>query len=155
MKNAKCLLPALFTGALALAQTGALADSAIDIQATGPTGGPVTYDDNGSGNFPIVTAILSAPSGSVYNPGASLDGYTYNNWAYFAADTTGSIDIFYSKTAAGPAANYPTPTVGDTILAQGVYSPFDGIPELENGTAQAINVFGPGTQGNSPYPPGA
>lgn len=155
MKNAKYLLPALFSGALALAQTSALADSAINIENNYAANAAVTYDDNGSGNYPIVTTILSAPSGSIYNPGASLDGYTYGNWSYMAADTTGSLDLFYSKTAAGPVANYPTPTVGDTILVQGVWSPFDGIPEIANGTAQAINVFGPGSQGNPPYPPGA
>jgi hypothetical protein len=155
MKNIRPLLSVLVTATVALAQATALADSAANIQ-TYASGSAATYDDNGSGNYPIVTAILSAPHGTVYNPGATLDGYTYNNWAYLAADTTGSLDMFYSSTAAGPAANYPTlPKVGDTILVQGTYSPFDGIPEIENGTAQAINVYGPGSQGNAPYPPGA
>jgi len=154
MKKAKWLLPALFTGALALAQTSALADSAANIMNY-PANSSVTYDDNGSGNYPIVTAILTAPSGSVYNPGATLDGYTYGNWSYLAADTTGSLDIFYSKTALGPLANYPTPTVGDTILVQGNWSPFDGIPEVGNSTLNPINVTGPGSQGNPPYSPGA
>jgi hypothetical protein len=156
MKNTKYLLPALFTGVLALAQSSAFADDAIDIENNYTTAAQaVTYDDNGTTLYPIVTAILSAPHGSVYNPGATLDGYTYSSWAYYAADTTGSLDIFYSSSAAGPLANYGTPTVGDTILVQGTYSPFDGIPEIENGTPQAINVFGPGSSGNPPYAPGA
>jgi hypothetical protein len=126
-----------------LAQATAQADTAASIQTYGNLV-PATYDDNGSGNFPIVTTVLSHPG--------TLDGYTYGNWAYLAADNTGSIDVFYSSTAAGPIANYTSgPTVGDTILAQGTYTMFDGIPELENNAVQAINVFGPGSQGNSPY----
>jgi len=153
MKNAKYLLPALFTGALALAQTAALADSAIDIENNYLVNSAVVYDDNGSGNFPIITAILSAPSGSIYNPGATLDGYTYNNWSYLAADTTGSLDLFYSKTA--NSGTEIIPAVGDTIAASGNWSPFDGIPEIGSSTANPIIVNGPGSVGNPPYPPGA
>ena len=133
---------------MALAQTTALADSAANIQ-TYAVNAAATYDDAGSpGNYPIVTAILSAPVGS-------LDGYTYSGWSYLAADTTGSLDLFYSTSVAGPAANYPLPTVGDTIIAQGNYSPFHGIPEIANSAANPLNIFGPGSQGNTPYPPGA
>jgi hypothetical protein len=153
MKNAKYLLPALFTGALALAQTSALADSAINIENNYAANSGVVYDDNGTGNYPIITTILSAPSGSIYNPGATLDGYTYGSWAYFAADTTGSLDLFYSKTA--NTGTETVPTVGDTILASGNWSPFDGIPEVGNSTANPIVVNGPGSQGNPPYAPGA
>jgi hypothetical protein len=145
MKNVKYLLPALFTGALALAQISALADSAYDIENgyPGNNNTAVTYDDNGSGNYPIITAILSAPVGS-------LDGYTYSTWAYFAADTTGSMDIFYKSSA--NVGSYTAPTVGDTILASGIYTAYDGIPEMETTTASpTITVNGPGSQGNAPY----
>ncbi len=152
MKNIRTLL-SLFATAAVLTQTTAKADTAFNIANTYGFGAAVTYDDNSSGNFPVITSILSAPSGSVYNPGATLDGYTYRNWSYLAQDTTGSLDIFYSSSAAGPLANYPVPTVGDTILVQGVWSPFSGIAEVANGTAQAINVFGPGSTGNAPYTP--
>ncbi len=145
MKNIRPLLSVLVTAGVALAQATAWADTSASIQ-TYASGTAATYNDNGSGNYPIVTVIASAPVGA-------LDGYTYGNYAYFAADPYGSLDIFYSSSAAGPAVNYPLPTVGDTILVQGTYSPFDGIPEIENGTApaQAIDVFGPGSQGNPPY----
>jgi len=152
MKKAKCLLPVLFTGALALVQTSALADSAFNIENNYALGAGVTYDDNGSGNFPVVTAILSAPSGSVYNPGATLDGYTYFNWSYLAADTTGSLDLFYSPNT--NSGSYTTPAVGDTIIVSGAWSPFDGIPEVGK-TSSGIVVNGPGSTGNPAYPPGA
>jgi PEP-CTERM motif len=144
MKNSKYLLPALFTGALALAQTSVLADSAAMIESQA-SGSAATYDDNGTGNYPVITTILSAPVGA-------LDGYTYGNWAYLAADTTGSLDIFYSSTANNGSETVPT--VGDTITVAGTYSPFDGIPEVAK-TGTAITVNGPGSQGNPPYAPGA
>ena len=142
MKNIRPLLSVLVAATVALAQATALADYSASIQTYGNLTA-VTYDDNGSGNYPIITTVLTQPG--------SLDGYTYGNYAYLAADSFGSIDTFYSSTAAGPAANYPHPTVGDTILVQGTYTRFDGIPEIENNAVQAINVFGPGSQGNAPY----
>ncbi len=145
------MLAASLASAMAVSSSNVFADTAANIE-TYASGSAATYDGGGV-NYPVVTAILSAPHGSVYNPAATLDGYTYSSWAYFAADPSGSLDIFYSSSAVGPLANYPLPTVGDTILVQGTYSPFDGIPEIENGSAQAINVFGPGSQGNAPYNP--
>ena len=150
MKNIRPLLSVLVAATVVLAQATARADTAANI-INYASGAAATYDDNGSGNFPVITAILSAPHGTVYNPGATLDGYTYNNWSYLAQDPTHSLDVFYSSSAAGPAANYPLPTVGDSILVQGVFSPFSGIAEIANGSAQAINVFGPGSSGNAPY----
>ena len=152
MKNTRPLFSALAIATVALAQVTARADTAGNI-INYASGAAATWDDNGSGNYPVITAILSAPHGTVYNPGATLDGYTYGNWSFLAQDPTHSLDVFYSSSAAGPAANYGTPHVGDTILVQGVYSPFSGIAELANGSAQAINVFGPGTSGNAPYYP--
>jgi hypothetical protein len=143
----KLLLVTALVSAIALPGSNALADSAANI-FTYASGTAVVYDDNGSGNFPVITAILSAPSGSVYNPGATLDGYTYRNWSYLAADTTGSLDMFYSSSL---VTGY-TPTVGDTILVQGNYSPFDGIPEIGNSTAHPISVTF-GSSGNPFYSP--
>jgi hypothetical protein len=132
----------------------AMADNAATIE-TYPINTAVTYDGNGS--YPIVTAILSAPHGTVYNPGATLDGYTYGNWSYLAADPSGSIDIFYSSSLSEP---YSLPTVGDTIAVQalaggagGNYSPFAGIPEIANSSANPLTIQGPGSSGNSPYNP--
>ena len=141
--------------AIGMSGSDALADTAATIE-TYASGTGVTYDGGGV-NYPIVTAILSAPHGTVYNPGATLDGYTYNNWSYLAADASGSLDLFYSSTLSEP---YTTPTVGDTIAVQslsagpgGNYSPFDGIPEIGNSAANPLTIQGPGSSGNSPYNP--
>lgn len=134
--------------------TNVMADNAATIE-TYPINTGVQYDGNGS--YPIVTAILSAPHGTAYNPGATLDGYTYNNWSYLAADPSGSIDLFYSSSLSEP---YSSPTIGDTILVQslsggpgGNYSPFDGIPEIANSSANPLTIQGPGSSGNLPYNP--
>jgi hypothetical protein len=150
----KIMLAASLASAIGLSGSNAMADDAATIE-TYASGTGVTYD--GNGNYPVVTAILSAPHGSVYNPGATLDGYTYNNWSYFAADPSGSIDLFYSSSLSEP---YSSPTVGDTIIVQslsggpgGNYSPFDGIPEIANSSANPLTIQGPGSSGNSPYNP--
>jgi hypothetical protein len=146
MKNTRPLLGVIATTAIALAQATAWADSAATI-VTFPINTGVTYDDAGSpGSFPVVSAILSAPAGSIYNPGTSLDGYTNRNWSYLAQDTTGSLDMFYSSSL---VTGY-TPHVGDTILVQGNYSPFSGIPEIANSAAHPISVTF-GTGGNPFY----
>jgi hypothetical protein len=100
----------------------AFADSATDIEA-GPNH-PVTYD-NYSGNYPVITEILSSPQ--------TIGPRTYGNWAFFANDGTGSIDIFSSKTIFS-GLGY-TPTVGDAITVSGTYTPFDQIPEISTVTA--------------------
>jgi len=148
------MLAASLASAIGLSGSNAMADNAATIETYAINTG-VTYD--GNGNYPIVTAILSAPHGSVYNPGATLDGYTYNNWSYFAADPSGSIDLFYSSSLSEP---YSSPTVGDTIIVQslsggagGNYSPFDGIPEIANSSSYPLTIQGPGSSGNSPYNP--
>jgi len=148
------MLAASLASAMAVSSSNVFADTAATIQ-TYPINTGVTYD--GNGNYPIVTAILSAPHGSVYNPGATLDGYTYNNWSYLAADPSGSIDLFYSSSLSEP---YSSPTVGDTIIVQslsggagGNYSPFDGIPEIANSSANPLTIQGPGSSGNAPYNP--
>jgi len=146
MKNVRPLLGVLATTTIALAQANAWADSAATI-VTYPINTGVTYDDAGSpGNFPVITAILSAPAGSGYNPGTSLDGYTNRNWSYLAQDTTGSLDLFYSSSL----ITAYVPHVGDSILVQGNYSPFSGIPEIANSTAHPLSVTF-GSSGNPFY----
>jgi hypothetical protein len=153
MKNMKPLLSALVAATVVLTQATARADSAANITGTYVPNQAVTYDDNGSGNFPVITAILSAPHGSVYNPTASLDGYTNNNWSFLAQDTTGSLDLFYfsSLNSGFTPAGY-VPVVGDTILAQGNYSPFSGIPEIANSAPHPLSVTY-GSSGNPFYTP--
>jgi hypothetical protein len=153
MKNIGPFLTALLMAIVVLAQATAWADTAANIAGTYVPGQAVVYDDNGSGNFPVITAILSAPHGSVYNPGATLDGYTNNNWSFLAQDTTGSLDMFYSSSL-GSGFNPPgyVPHVGDTISVSGNYSPFSGIPEIANSTAHPL-IVSYGSSGNPFYTP--
>ena len=138
MKNIRPLLSVLVTATVALAQATALADSAANI-LNYATGTAVTYDDYGlGGSYPVVTTILTRPG--------TLDGYTYGNWSYFAADTTGSLDLFYASSL---VPGY-TPAVGDTLVVSGNYSPYSGIPEIANSTTHPISVTY-GSSGNTPY----
>lgn len=139
MKNIRLLLSAVVTVSVAMTQATARADSASTI-LTFPTGSGANWDDAG-GNFPIINAILSAPSGSIYNPGTSLDGYTNRNWSFLAQDPTGSLDVFYSSSlASGFTPSGYVPHVGDSIAVQGTYSPFSGIPEIANSTAHPLSI---------------
>ena len=148
MKNIRPLLSVLVTATVVLAQATAWADSAANI-LNYTTGTAATYDDYGSsGNYPIVSAILSAPHNTVYNPGNTLDGYTNGNWSYLAQDTTGSLDLFYSSSL---ATGY-VPVVGDMNLYSGNYSPFSGIPEIANSVTHPISVTY-GSSGNPLYSP--
>jgi hypothetical protein len=153
MKNIRPLLSVLVTATVALTGATAWADTAAGIQ-TYATNSAVAYDgvaggNGGGGPYPIVTAVLSVPG--------TVDGYTYNNWAYLAADPTGSLDMFYASslttgsiwTGLGGTPGY-APAVGDQISVVGNYSPFDGIPEVANSAGNPIAVT-LGSQGNSPY----
>ena len=130
------------SAAIAVVSMGfnAMADDAATIEGYA-TGTDVTYDGGGV-NYPVVTAILSQPQ--------TLDGYTYKSWSYLAADSSGSIDLFYSTSVSEP---YTSPTVGDTLSIQGNYSPFDGIPEIANSSANPLIINGPGASGVAPYNP--
>jgi hypothetical protein len=112
-----------------------LADSAATIESYA-SGTAVTYN-NASGAYPVITAILSAPVGS-------LDGYTYSKYAMFAADSTGSLDLY----GALPGGTAFTPAVGDAISASGTYSPYDQIPEV--GTLTSLSLFSTGNAVSSP-----
>ncbi len=53
-----------------------------------------------------------------------------------APDSTGSLDIFYNSSV----STY-VPTLGDGLSVTGTWSPFDGIPEVENsGAVQALSI---------------
>ena len=148
MKNIRPLLSVLVTATVVLAQATARADSAVNI-LNYPVNAAVTYDDYASsGNYPVITAILSAPHNTVYNPGNTLDGYTNGNWSYLAQDTTGSLDLFYSSSL---ATGY-TPRVGDMNVYSGNYSPYSGIPEIANSATHPISVTY-GSSGNAFYSP--
>jgi len=146
----RILFGAILTGAVVLGQAGRVnaqdaTASQIESAWTGGNEAPVVW--NGNGSYPVVDWIASAPSGSVYNPGASVDGYSYSNWAVYAADPTGGMDLFYNETI----SSY-VPTQGDALSIAGTYSPFDAFPEIENSGAGPLSITLE-SQGNAPYNP--
>jgi hypothetical protein len=136
MKKYYYLLTGLIASTVVLFASNALADSASTIFSDA-TGTAVTYD-NASGAYPVITAILSQPVVG------TLDGYTYTKWAMFAADSTGSLDVY----GALPSGTSFTPAVGDAISASGTYSPYDQIPELA--TLTSLSLFSTGNAVSSP-----
>jgi hypothetical protein len=124
----KYLLTGIIASTVVLFASNALAGSAAAIFPDA-TGTLVTYD-NASGSYPVITAILSQPG-----PG---DGYTYTSWSMFAADSTGSLDLF----GALPGGTSFTPAVGQAISASGTYSPYHQIPEI--GTLTALSLISSG-----------
>ena len=75
--------------------------------------------DNASGQYPVVTTILSQPG--------TVGSLSYTSWSFLVQDSTGSMDIYGT-----PANLNYTPTVGDGIQATGEYYPYHQIPELES-----------------------
>jgi hypothetical protein len=139
MKNIGPLLTVLITATVTLPQPAARADSAAAIQGLGPSGAAsVTWDDNGSGNYPVVSAILTHP-GTVTGTAGTR---TYSNWSLFGQDTTGSLDLFYPSSVSSHSVQ-----VGDQFLVQGKYAPFSGIPEIQN----PITTLTWGSSGNPLY----
>jgi PEP-CTERM motif len=137
IKFSRPFLTALLGGAAVFAVTSSRADTAADIYGYA-SGTAATYDGGDPVNFgqaayPVVSAILNTPVA------VGIDGgYTYSSYAFLANDTSqaNGIDIFYSSTV----SSY-TPTVGDAISVTGTWSPFDGIPEIENSaTVQPLSV---------------
>jgi hypothetical protein len=118
----KLLVTTTMVAATAITGSNALGQTASTIESD-PSGTLVNYNA-------IVSAILSVA-------GTTIDGYTYNNNSYLAADSTGSIDIF-AKSTATPYV----PALGDAISVSGTYSPFDGIPEIGTITSVTLNSSG-------------
>jgi hypothetical protein len=139
MKKNYLLLTGIIVSTAVLSASNALASSAATIETFANNTTGVTYD-NASGAYPVITAILSAPVGS-------LDGYTYTKYAMFAADSTGSIDLY----GALPGGTSFTPAVGDGIsFSSGTYSPYDQIPELEFVTGSTLSLTSTGNAVSSP-----
>jgi hypothetical protein len=110
MRNFFALASAVIVGVASAAPTLASNISEIEGMASGTA---VMLDSN-----PVVTALGSVPG--------SGDGYTYSNYAIFAQDNTGGVDLFGHL----PTGDTYVPAVGDDIGAAGTYSPFDSIPEI-------------------------
>jgi hypothetical protein len=122
------LMATAIASAMGVCVSNALADSAAAIFSD-PSSTAVTYD-NASGNYPIVSAILSEPGTS--------DGYTYGSYSFLLEDGTGSLDIY---TTAADLGSY-TPTVGDALSISGTYSPYHQIPEIETITSVTLESSG-------------
>jgi hypothetical protein len=124
IKKSQYMLAGMVAATVFSSQMTAFATYAAAIEQQAPNTTAV-LDDN-----PVISAVLSAPG--------SVDNLTYKNWSYLAGDSTGSVDVFYSSTVAG-IGSY-TPTAGDTITVSGNWSPFDGIPEIANSTANPLSI---------------
>jgi hypothetical protein len=134
---------------MVLVGTRVLADDASSIETNYASGTAGVLYDNTSGDYPVITAIMSQ------NNGFTTNGHTYSNWAIIAQDSTGSLDLFGHFPVS--ETNY-LPAVGDKITATGTWSPFQSIPELgsltditliSSGNATpAVPVFSVPTLGN-------
>ena len=134
------LLTGLIASTVVLSASNALASTAAQI-FTDPNYTFATYD-NASGNYPIVTAILS-------RQGAVSGTHTYTSTSLLAQDSTGSLDLYsINETFYGYS-----PQVGDTIYAQGQISPYHQIPEMSmyQTSSNAANIFQTGV-GTAPAP---
>ncbi len=128
MKKYYRLLAGLIVASAVWSVSNALADTAAGIIAAGANG-TVTYD-NASGAYPVITAIYSQPG--------TVNGRTYTGWAFFVADSTGSIEIY----GALPSGSY-TPAVGDAVSITGSYAPYSGTqPEINPVTAITLQSTG-------------
>jgi hypothetical protein len=94
-----------------------------------------------------VSAILTSPVTG------TLDGYTYSSWAYYAADTSqqNGIDVFYSTSTETANGFSYSPTIGNAINVTGTWSPFDGIPEIDNSSTHTKITVTQISAGNPQY----
>ena len=121
---------------LVLLGSRVMADTAADIEQFYSLGTAVTYD-NASGDYPVITAILSKPGLS--------GGHQFTSYSFLAEDSSGSLDIFVATNvlsavgAGGYGGLAQAPAVGDMLSASGQWSPFSGIPEMGFVTVPASN----------------
>jgi len=112
--------------AMSASATSAMAEDIAAFEATPPST-PATVDSN-----PVITVVLTSPQ--------VIGTRTYSNWAFLAQDSSGSVDVFVSKTNLTTLDPGYSPMVGDTIGLTSTYSPFDQIPET--GTISALGKTG-------------
>jgi len=133
----RLLLAGSITAAMVLVGTRVLADDASDIEQFYQSFSSfVTYDDTAvSGQFPIVTAIGSAPS--------VLGGHTYTGWSAFVEDSTGSLDLFTTASALTSVTHNVSAAlhVGDALSIGAQWGPFHQIPEISISAVPASNNF--------------
>jgi hypothetical protein len=119
--NSKLILRGALAVAIAAFAAPTLASTIGQIEAAGA--GSATLDDGGTGTFPVITAILSAPG--------TVNGKAYSSYAVQVEDGTGAAVLFGKL----PAGSTYVPTVGDGITAAGTYGPYNQIPEISTLTA--------------------
>lgn len=127
-------LACVAAGFLAMGARHAIADNLGDIEDN--DGSQTVSVGTNADPSAVITYVLSAPG--------TVNGHTYTSWAFLVNDGTGSQEFFGKM----PVSNTYTPTAGDIITATGLYSPFDGIPEIESLTA----ISKTGTGGTIPAP---
>jgi len=139
---------ALATGvvasALVLCSASVRADSATDIEQFYNVSNNVVWDA-AAGDYPVITMIGSAPG--------VLHGHNYTGWSVFAADPSGSMDLFASQPFWNyiTTNSYTTPAVGDKIQLDGWWAPFHSIPEVNFSTNANANLIAGGYQPNYIY----
>jgi hypothetical protein len=149
---------ALGVSVVALVGARAMAEDAFQVEQTTPSTGTATVQYDGY-NTVSNTAEGSDPNGyevitDVASQPGLFGGHTYTSWAAFAADSTGSIDLFVSattlaalpgipssETAAPPGVAATTLAAGDGINTKGQWDPFDGIAEFAYSTTAASGNF--------------
>jgi hypothetical protein len=133
MKN-RLLLAGTIVSAIALVGARVYADDASDIEGFYPDNAYVAYDDM-SGDYPVVTAILSQPG--------VFGGHTYTGWSVLAQDQTGSLDLFISQRSLTTMTHNASASiaVGDALNVAGQWSPFHQIPELSFSSVPASNNY--------------
>ena len=117
--------------AVALIGGRAFADNASDIeQFYGTAEAAVVWDSPA-----IVTDIACQPG--------TFGGHNFTAYTLFAADTSGSMDIFASVSTLNVLSTntYSAPAVGDALTMSASYSPFHQIPEIGFSTSTASNQY--------------
>jgi len=109
-----------------------LADSAHDIETYegmfNAASNTVTWDGGSSGSEPVITSIVSQPG--------HWGQRSYSTWAFLAADSTGSMDVYtYTDTLfAVSGGTYTSPQIGDAVNMTGFWIPYHQIPEINFST---------------------
>jgi len=132
------LIAGVMASAVVLSGVKTYADDAFDIESFSTANQFVTYDNQGAGNdpngYPVITAVGSQPG--------VFGGHTYTGWSVFAADSTGSLDLFASQfTLTNITHNSSSLAVGDGVSVGGQWGPFHQIPELSFITTPASNNY--------------
>lgn len=127
----------IFAPAISLAVLASAASAwatPIGIVELFPSGTAVTVGDVGSGDPPAVVSAIATLAGQ------TGDGYTYTNNVFLVNDGTASADIFGKS----PTGDTYVPSLGDSVLVGGTWSPFDAIPEISIGTLATLSQTGSG-----------